>query len=537
MKQIYLYLMYIVGITTLLACTDNDDKRVAPSPELFFRFEGVELASEMVTQEGNTLTVLLPSVVEREGSLHMIDLTHLLLQIDVTYGILQHYDNSVASDFSSPKTIEVLDFLYNKHEYIVKVETYTAELPAMEISEVKVEGVTTTTSDISIGENTIEIKVATLTDNFEATNYKNLAITYNVINGKASNFTNGEAMNYSSSEGVVLKFETLAGEIQSYTVKVIPTYVDKGPVIDPILAFLPVNLNWKKVEDVSLTTGVELYTVNEFKPGSTTDKANAWYVSLDLSASSMAKLNVGYTASGTQNIKKWYKDASADNKPFIITNAGFFGGGASYSLIVDNSIIKAKNIGVANRSLNGVSTPYYMTRSALGIMPDGSVEVAWIYNANNKTYAFDTPIRNAMNYAPLPAPMDAAYDQIRREWTPVVAIGGAPVLVKDNLIVCTETAELCDQFTGNRARTAIGVTEDNKIILLVLDETPSPVQGYTMANLAQIMKTLGCKHAINLDGGGSSAMVANGNIINVPSDKSSEGDSRAIPTVVMIDRK
>ena len=51
------------------------------------------------------------------------------------------------------------------------------------------------------------------------------------------------------------------------------------------------------------------------------------------------------------------------------------------------------------------------------------------------------------------------------------------------------------------------------------------VAGMTTENVANIMKTLGCTDAINLDGGGSSCMLVNGQETIKTSDSS--GDERS----------
>lgn len=50
-------------------------------------------------------------------------------------------------------------------------------------------------------------------------------------------------------------------------------------------------------------------------------------------------------------------------------------------------------------------------------------------------------------------------------------------------------------------------------------------RGVTMTELAQIMVDLGCQVAYNLDGGGSSTMYFNGQVINQPSNGGERGTS------------
>ena len=85
-------------------------------------------------------------------------------------------------------------------------------------------------------------------------------------------------------------------------------------------------------------------------------------------------------------------------------------------------------------------------------------------------------------------------------------------------------------------RTAIGIGRDmHRILLLVIDGRQQFSRGYTMVELAEMMMELGADEALNLDGGGSSTMIArrpNGavKVINSPSD----GVERSVPNGVSI---
>ena len=56
------------------------------------------------------------------------------------------------------------------------------------------------------------------------------------------------------------------------------------------------------------------------------------------------------------------------------------------------------------------------------------------------------------------------------------------------------------------------------------------VAGLTTANVAKVMKDLGCTEALNLDGGGSSCMLVNGK----ETIKGSDGKQRKVLTAVGI---
>ncbi len=68
-------------------------------------------------------------------------------------------------------------------------------------------------------------------------------------------------------------------------------------------------------------------------------------------------------------------------------------------------------------------------------------------------------------------------------------------------------------------RTAIGYYEPGHYCLVVVDgRSAGYSRGMTLDELAQLFSDLGCTAAYNLDGGKSSVMVFNGNIVNQPCD-------------------
>jgi hypothetical protein len=70
---------------------------------------------------------------------------------------------------------------------------------------------------------------------------------------------------------------------------------------------------------------------------------------------------------------------------------------------------------------------------------------------------------------------------------------------------------------GEQPRTAVGVVGTNHLVFVVVDgRSPGYSAGVTMTGLADIMQGLGATTAYNLDGGGSSTMYFNGQLVNDP---------------------
>lgn len=84
---------------------------------------------------------------------------------------------------------------------------------------------------------------------------------------------------------------------------------------------------------------------------------------------------------------------------------------------------------------------------------------------------------------------------------------------------------------GLAPRTAIGQKRDGSIILMVIDGRSLTSLGATYTEVQDIMYKLGASNAINLDGGKSTTMYYDGEIINTPSNSMGE---RTIPTAVIV---
>jgi hypothetical protein len=72
-----------------------------------------------------------------------------------------------------------------------------------------------------------------------------------------------------------------------------------------------------------------------------------------------------------------------------------------------------------------------------------------------------------------------------------------------------------DITDGRYPRAALGVTSD-RLLAVVCDGRHDRDAGLTMGELAETMVALGARHALNLDGGGSTSLVAGGRLRNRP---------------------
>jgi len=100
---------------------------------------------------------------------------------------------------------------------------------------------------------------------------------------------------------------------------------------------------------------------------------------------------------------------------------------------------------------------------------------------------------------------------------PALVDGGEIVSGIDEVEVDTNFGN--HSIQGQQPRTAVGFVDTNHLVLVVVDGRDAGYsRGVTMTELAQIMQDLGATAAYNIDGGGSSTMYFDGQVINQPSN-------------------
>lgn len=108
-----------------------------------------------------------------------------------------------------------------------------------------------------------------------------------------------------------------------------------------------------------------------------------------------------------------------------------------------------------------------------------------------------------------------------------------PALVTNGTIAVSESDEVGKAMASN-PRTALGITEDGHYLFVVSDGRTSESEGLSLYELAEFMQSLGVTTAYNLDGGGSSTMYLNGEVINQPTASGKSIKERSVSDIVYI---
>ena len=108
-----------------------------------------------------------------------------------------------------------------------------------------------------------------------------------------------------------------------------------------------------------------------------------------------------------------------------------------------------------------------------------------------------------------------------------------PSLIENGEISVDQNTEVRQAMTKN-PRTAIGIVDKNHYILVVSDGRTNESEGLSLYELAEVLKEYGATTAYNLDGGGSSTMYFNGNIVNNPTTNGHRISEREVSDIVYI---
>ena len=235
-----------------------------------------------------------------------------------------------------------------------------------------------------------------------------------------------------------------------------------------------------------------------------------WYAKINLS-SKKYKPTILY--SNDKDKKEFPKKMMQKNHSKVLINGGFFL--SNNNPMKHVGLLKAKGILVepASRSIIKDSLRYFINRGAFGIKENGSVDIAWCSTKNDSIFEWDFPLKNRPGM-----PSEKLDFKKGKFWDVKEALHAGPVLVKNGEIFVSVEQEVFfnSPVSGVQPRSAVGYTEDDFLILLVVDGRQANSRGVYLEELAIIMRDLGCIEALNLDGGGSSVLLVNGSLINRP---------------------
>lgn len=110
-----------------------------------------------------------------------------------------------------------------------------------------------------------------------------------------------------------------------------------------------------------------------------------------------------------------------------------------------------------------------------------------------------------------------------------------PALIQNGQVDVAVNAEVGNAMASN-PRTAIGMVDSCHYVFVVSDGRTTESKGLSLYQLATFMQNIGVETAYNLDGGGSSTLYFDGQIINYPTTSGRSMKERGVSDIVYISR-
>ena len=277
-----------------------------------------------------------------------------------------------------------------------------------------------------------------------------------------------------------------------------------------------VELKWEKQTYAGLPDDVEVYK--------TTSKLNdrnfnAWYAVADPS-----KVDFRVLYPETVGAKKTVaSQAEAAGDCLTLINGAIYGNYNIGVIITEGKMTQQWHGEIEGCYWATNSQLYQLTRPIIGVDKDGKAGAYWVGVPQQGTfYYYDRPQPNVVGQAKY-GKVTATSPVPAVSWEPYYAISCGPMVLYDGL-VCADNSMVDDThyytnfecwdesgvYSAHPDRSAVGVTADGKIVLFICDGRIDASQGAYIKELGPIMKSIGCVHAMNLDGGGSTGMWLNG---------------------------
>lgn len=207
-------------------------------------------------------------------------------------------------------------------------------------------------------------------------------------------------------------------------------------------------------------------------------------------------------------------------------------------VLVDDQgyVLEVKTGPFTSADLSVSSFPFVFSAQTEVVSEDGNVfsdELLLVGNPKYEIVARGTSAQSASLLKPGDS-VNISYGIM--EFIPGIetAFAGKPVLVSNGKKLSGLNNYTSIQGNTVAPRTAVGISEDRDVLyMVVVDGRLSGARGMTLDELADLMISLGCQEALNLDGGGSS-MLAYKNPVTQEYEVSNRvlGSERAVPYVI-----
>ena len=187
---------------------------------------------------------------------------------------------------------------------------------------------------------------------------------------------------------------------------------------------------------------------------------------------------------------------------------------------------KTSKIAANNNAILAINGDYYGTQEKGYVLRNGA-----LYRDTVNKNKEDLVIYPNGSFEIISEKEISAETLVQNNASQVLSFG--PALIINEKIAIDEDEEVGKSMASN-PRTAIGIIDNLHYVFIVSDGRTKESEGLSLYELAEFMQSLGVKIAYNLDGGGSSTMYFNGEIINNPTTNGKKISERSVSDIVYI---
>ena len=191
-----------------------------------------------------------------------------------------------------------------------------------------------------------------------------------------------------------------------------------------------------------------------------------------------------------------------------------------------NVTAKTSSIAETATAILAVNGDYYGARNAGYVIRNGV-----LYRSKANKNAEDLVIYQDGSFGIINESQISAQELLDSGAWNVFSFG--PALLVDGEIA-VETDEEVGRAMASNPRTAIGIVDELHYLFVVSDGRTKSSEGLSLRELAEVLQNLGAKTAYNLDGGGSSTMVFQGQVVNNPTTNGKRITERSVSDIVCI---
>ncbi|HFI0668146.1 TPA: phosphodiester glycosidase family protein [Streptococcus suis] len=265
----------------------------------------------------------------------------------------------------------------------------------------------------------------------------------------------------------------------------------------------------------------------------TTSSQNTTTVSSSTAATTATNVSTTDTSYSDDNIQINLETITTNNTTVYVadiqvSSAEYLKTALAQNTYGTNITAKTSETAVANNAILAINGDYYGANSTGYVIKNGIL--------------YRDTVRDNASYGDLAIYADGSFEIVYEDEVTaqelidqgvVNLLAFGPALVENGEIVVDTSTEVGRAMASN-PRTAIGIIDENHYIIVVADGRTTESEGLSLYQMAEIMKEYGVTTAYNLDGGGSSTLYFNGQVINNPTTNGNTISERAVSDIVYI---